>query len=105
MEGIENKEPTSPRINDGEFVVDECKFLPPPKFVADPRLFLVKQDGAVEFKNQEQLEHIFRTLEKDTEVKKTHSRITFNNEEATSHLYMRKEKPFNAAEPLTLANT
>jgi hypothetical protein len=51
VEGIENKEPSSPRISDGEYIVEECKFLPPPKNVANPRLFLVKNDGAIEFKN------------------------------------------------------
>jgi hypothetical protein len=51
VEGIENKEPSSPRISDGEYVVDECKFLPPPKLVSNPRLFLVKSNGATEFKN------------------------------------------------------
>lgn len=51
VEGIENKEPSSPRISDGEYIVEECKFLPPPKNVANPRLFLVKNDSAIEFKN------------------------------------------------------
>jgi hypothetical protein len=42
IEGIENKEPLSPRIKDGEYIEEECKFLPPPKVVGDPRLFLIK---------------------------------------------------------------
>jgi hypothetical protein len=41
IEGIENKEPDSPRIPDGEYLEDECKFLPPPKSVAHPRLFKI----------------------------------------------------------------
>jgi len=45
VEGIENKEPSSPRIRDGEYIEDECKFLPPPKSMAHPRLFFVKNDG------------------------------------------------------------
>lgn len=46
VEGIENKEPSSPRISDGEFLEEECKFLPPPKTVGHPRLFLVKNNRA-----------------------------------------------------------
>lgn len=53
VEGIDNKEPNSPRIRDGEFIEEECKFLPPPKTVAHPRLFLVKENGAKEFYNGE----------------------------------------------------
>lgn len=59
VEGIENKEPTSPRIPDGEYIEDECKFLPPPKSVAHPRLFLVTKDGATEYSDREQLEYLF----------------------------------------------
>jgi hypothetical protein len=62
VEGIENKEPDSPRIRDGEYVEDECKFLPPPKSMAHPRLIYIKNDGSgVEYCNREQLEHMFRT--------------------------------------------
>lgn len=53
IEGIENKEPSSPRIADGEFIEDECKFLPPPKTVSHPRLFYVKNKKAIEFTNAE----------------------------------------------------
>ena len=53
VEGIDNKEPTSPRIKNGEYIEEECKFLPPPKSVADPRLFLVREDGATEYMNQD----------------------------------------------------
>jgi hypothetical protein len=41
VEGIDNKEPRSPRVPEGEYIEEECKFLPPPKSVAEPRLFLV----------------------------------------------------------------
>lgn len=53
IEGIENKEPTSPRglPSNGEFIDNECKFLPPPKTVGHPRLFLVRKDGALEYSN------------------------------------------------------
>jgi hypothetical protein len=60
IEGIENKEPTSPRVKDGEFIEEECKFLPPPKTVGDPRLFLVKSNQVVEFSNKKQLEYVLR---------------------------------------------
>jgi len=66
--GIDNKEPSSPRIKDGEYIEDECKFLPPPKTVADPRLFLVRENGATEFLNEEQLKYLFRCYGKDSEV-------------------------------------
>lgn len=68
VEGIENKEPSSPRIKDGEYIEDECKFLPPPKSMADPRLIFIRNDGSgCEFFNQDQLKHMFRTYHKDTE--------------------------------------
>jgi len=53
IEGIDNKEPSSPRIKDGEYIEDECKFLPPPKTVSHPRLFLVKESGATEYMNRD----------------------------------------------------
>ena len=65
VEGIDNKEPTSPRIPDGEYIEEECKFLPPPKTVAEPRLFLVTADGATEYFSESQLEYLFRTMHKD----------------------------------------
>jgi len=68
VEGIENKEPKSPRVNDGEFIEEECKFLPPPKTVGDPRLFLVRSDSAIEFSNKKQLEYVLRCFEMDKEV-------------------------------------
>jgi len=51
VEGIENKEPTSPRISDGEYLEEECKFLPPPKTVGNPRLFKIKNNRAHEYSN------------------------------------------------------
>jgi hypothetical protein len=65
VEGIKNKEPDSPRIRDGEFIEDECKFLPPPKTVAHPRLFMVTADGATEFSNKEMLDYVFLCQLKD----------------------------------------
>ena len=62
VEGIENKEASSPRFRDGEYIEDECKFLPPPKSMAHPRLFYVRNDGSgMELFNEEQLMHMFRT--------------------------------------------
>ena len=49
VEGIENKEPKSPRVPEGEYIEEECKFLPPPKTVAEPRLFVVKGNTATEY--------------------------------------------------------
>ena len=75
VEGIDNKEPSSPRVRDGEFIDDECKFLPPPKTVGHPRLFLVRSNGATEFSNKDQLEYFLRCQEKDEDIKKTKSQI------------------------------
>ena len=80
VEGIENKEPLSPRCRDGEFIDDECKFLPPPKTVGHPRLFLVRSNGATEFCNHEQLNYFLRCQEKDTECAKTKSQVMVDNE-------------------------
>lgn len=45
VEGLENKEPSSPiMMKDGEWIDEECKFLPPPKTIAHPRLFFIKND-------------------------------------------------------------
>lgn len=102
VEGIENKEPSSPRINDGEFLEEECKFLPPPKTVGNPRLFQIKNGRATEFSNFEQLEYTLRSKNKDPEVQKTHQEIRLNNEDSISHLYLEQEKGFNPSHPRTL---
>lgn len=68
IEGIDNKEPRSPRVKDGEFIEEECKFLPPPKTVGAPRLFLVKSNSVIEFSNKKQLEYVLRCFEMDKEV-------------------------------------
>lgn len=44
IEGIENKEPNSPKIKNGEYIEEECKFLPPPKDIVPPRLFMIRPD-------------------------------------------------------------
>lgn len=90
VEGIDNKEPTSPRIKDGEYIEDECKFLPPPKSVAHPRLFLVRQDSAVEFMNDEQLEYLFMCNQKNSDVIVSKKSVTIENEKATSHFFTRE---------------
>lgn len=68
VEGIENKEPNSPRIKDGEYIEEECKFLPPPKSVAQPRLFLIKDNTGTELSNYDQLKHLFRCYRKEDEL-------------------------------------
>lgn len=102
VEGIENKEPDSPRIKDGEYVEEETKFLPPPKTVGNPRLFLVKQGNCTEFSNFEQLEYQLRTQEKDTSIKTTHAAVSMSNEPVTSHLFLKPERAFNASQPSTM---
>ena len=96
VEGIENKEAGSPRIKDGEYIEDECKFLPPPKTVAHPRLFLVRENGATEYMNEEQLEYLFMCNEKSQDVIVRKKGISVDNEKAQSHLYLRKIEAFNA---------
>ena len=102
VEGIENKEPDSPRIKDGEFLEEECHFLPPPKSVADPRLFLVKNGQATEFCNEEQVAYFLRSQEKNQDVQKKHSEVVIHNEKATAHLFMRRENPWDPSNPATL---
>lgn len=96
VEGIEKKEPSSPRFKDGEYIEEECKFLPPPKSVAHPRLFLIKNDVGYEYLNQEQLEYLFRCRHKDNELIQSRRQIKVDNEDAMSHLFMRKTKKFDA---------
>lgn len=100
VEGIENKEPTSPRIKDGEYIEDECKFLPPPKSMAHPRLFYIKNDGSgFEYFNSDQLAHMFRTY-RNTDSKdliQTSNRVTILNEDSISHVFItKKHKDFDA---------
>ena len=99
VEGIENKEPDSPRIGDGEFIEDECKFLPPPKTVAHPRLFMVNADGATEYSNKEMLDYVFLTQLKDKENIKSKKNLKIENEDCISHKFMKQERGFNPANP------
>ena len=39
-------------LKNGDYIDEECGFLPPPKSVSDPRLFLVKSNQAIEFSNK-----------------------------------------------------
>ncbi len=52
VEGIDNREPTSPRNREGEIIVEENNFLPPPLNVGEPRLFFVSSKGVNEFFNK-----------------------------------------------------
>jgi hypothetical protein len=88
--GIENKEPSSPRMKDGEYIEEECKFLPPPKSMAHPRLFMIKNEMGVEYLNQNQLEYLFRCKNKDSEKIKTNNAIKINNEDAISHMFVKR---------------
>lgn len=52
VEGLEFKEPSSPVMKeDGEWIEEECKFLPPPKTIAHPRLFFIKNNKGYEYLN------------------------------------------------------
>lgn len=94
VEGIENKEPSSPRIKDGEFIEDECKFLPPPKSMAHPRLLYIKNDGSgLEFFNEEQLTHMFRTYRNhrdDKDLIQTSNHVKCKNQDSISHVFLAK---------------
>ena len=101
VEGIENKEPDSPRFKDGEFIEDECKFLPPPKSMAHPRLFYVRNDGTgAEYFNDEQLQHMFRTydiLRKDPDLIQSANEVETSNEASITHVFIAKQhQSFNA---------
>lgn len=102
VEGIENKEPDSPRIKDGEYIEQECKFLPPPKTVSHPRLFLVDANGATEFSNKEQLDYLFLCNLKDSDVHKTQQKVQIENEETVCHRFTRQECAFDPANPSQL---
>lgn len=104
VEGIENKEPDSPRKQqDGEFIEEECAFLPPPKSVAHPRLFKVHKGVATEYLNKEQMAYTMRSLGKDEAVRATHSEVRVHNEPATRHKFLKSSSEFNASRPSTLA--
>ena len=101
VEGIENKEPNSPRMKDGGYIEDECKFLPPPKSMAHPRLFYIKNGGhGCELFNEEQLRHMFRTNKNKNQegfIKKENN-IKIQNEDCISHVFItKKEKKFDAS--------
>lgn len=102
VEGIDNKEPLSPRVKDGEYIEDECKFLPPPKTVAHPRLFLVKDNCATEFMNEDQLEYLFMCNNKDKDIIASKKRIVVNNEKVTSYNYMKPVLSFDPNQPAHL---
>ena len=101
VDGIENKEPGSPRMKDGNYVEEECKFLPPPKSMAHPRLFYVKNDGSgMELFNEEQLRHMFRTnaINNAEGFIKRANNVKLQNEDCISHVFItKKEKTFNAS--------
>jgi hypothetical protein len=103
VEGIEMKEPDSPRMKDGEFIEEECKFLPPPKTIQHPRLFLIKNDVGYEYMNDEQLEYLFRCKGIDKESINSSKSIKVDNEEATSHYFMKKTLKFDAQSCLDLS--
>jgi len=101
VEGIDNKEADSPRIRDGEYIEEECKFLPPPKSMAHPRLFFVRADGSgIEFFNKEQLMHMFRTYDKlkqDPDLIQSANKVQDSNETSISHVFIDKQhQSFNA---------
>lgn len=102
VEGIDNKEPKSPRVPEGEYIEEECKFLPPPKTVAEPRLFLIKACGATEFLSETQLDYLFRTYHKDNIVSKSEKKVNIDNEPAISHRFTKEVTEFAPEKPLTL---
>ena len=100
VEGIDRKEPDSPRAlprGDGEHIEEECKFLPPPKSVANPRLFIIKNDGkeCYEYLNAEQLEYLFRCRHKDAKlpsvIQSSQNQVTVDGEKAISHFFLTKK--------------
>lgn len=98
VEGIEHKEPNSPRMTDGEYIEEECKFLPPPKTILPPRLFMIRPDhqNAIEFMNESQLNYFFRVKHADHSILQTRTNITVDNEQAMTHMFLVKQKAFDA---------
>ena len=102
VEGIDRKEPDSPRSlpkGDGEHIEEECKFLPPPKSMDHPRLFMIKNDGesGFEYFNKEQLTYMFRCRDKNAEnyVQASRNQVDIDGEQATSHFFLAKSATMN----------
>ncbi|OMJ77048.1 hypothetical protein SteCoe_23447 [Stentor coeruleus] len=60
---VEDTEPMSPYLSEGEYIDPECKFLPPPATIIPPRLFVVRDNKAKEFFEESQLEYHFLNFE------------------------------------------
>ncbi|CAG9330394.1 unnamed protein product [Blepharisma stoltei] len=60
---VEEAEPTTPRIAEGEYIDPECRFLPPPLTIIQPRLFEIKGNKVKELLNEEQLTPFKRNLD------------------------------------------
>mmetsp|Transcript_30767 Transcript_30767/g.30254 ORF Transcript_30767/g.30254 Transcript_30767/m.30254 type:complete len:391 (+) Transcript_30767:115-1287(+) len=91
VEGIERKEPSSPKIQDGFYVEEECKFLPPPKSMWHPRIFRIHRGMGTEYMNKEQLEYLFRCKQKDPAMINSSTKIRYDSEEAVSHIFMHRK--------------
>lgn len=57
---VEDIQPESPHVSDGEYIDPECKFLPPPASIIPPRLFIIKDNTATELLEHSQLDYHFK---------------------------------------------
>ena len=61
---MEEEEINSPEVSEGEYLDEECKFLPPPDTICPPRLFVIKNEQIFEFMSFGQLEYYFHFNQK-----------------------------------------
>ena len=93
---VEDTQPESPQVSEGEYIDPECKFLPPPAAIIPPRLFVIKDDSATELLEESQLAYHFkyaqgRYLKEDTKEFTAHSWISNKDAERG---FMFPDSPF-----------
>ena len=69
--------------------------MPPPKSFDHPRLILIKNNVGYEYFNKDQLAYFFRCKNKDRELLRSSKSIRTENEDAVSHMFLRKAKNFD----------
>ena len=81
---VEDNQPDSPPLSEGEYIDPECKFLPPPATIISPRIFIIKDDAITELLEESQLEYYFkncqgRYIKEDTKEYISHTWISDKN--------------------------
>ena len=63
--------PETPRMQDGEYLEEENKFLPPPEKWISPRLFIIGNDNTgVELLEEDMLHYYFKNKQIDANCQK-----------------------------------